>query len=728
MDVNKLQFAALLFLFYFITTNIYTQDNKNIYFLTLEELMDARVITASKFSEEIKDVPASVVIVNREEIERLGFTTLTEILQNIPGLYMIDDYYWLGSVNFGVRGFFSTGAFNDMIILVNGVNQMSDKYSDYPDVKINVNVESIERIEVIRGPMSVIYGSGAFMGAINIITTSEEQDVPKSIVSVGYGNYGRTKLNFKHSNQNNNLNYSVDLSYDKTDGIDNQFSDLTTNLDILEYVGLSKNATLKGQMDNARKYFHVALGFDGFFTDFSYAETQKDVFDAQPNYYGGSQLTTNAANMVLGYKKSLSDIFTFITKFGYYSHSHTLDYNIFRPNYYEIDAQNTHSCDFEFDGFLTFSENFNIEFGLYRRTILDILQISDFGYYGLEYAQGEIGLPDNETYSNSAVFTQVDYSPIQKLKLIGGLRVEFLDDYKMEYARGLISEDPAANCPPDSTCLRRIYNATLSPENNGVLFIPRIAALYTLNDNHVLKFMFGKAIKQPSFTENYRQLPNNGPQLKAADISTFEINYLGNYFNTFNINASIFYNSINNLISTTNIFNQETKEWEIFSSNSGTLKTKGFELGLIIKPSDDIIINLSGVYQNSQNLKSGYENITLGYSPKYLGYFNASYLFSHEASIAVLGRYISETETQWKTNSTVENGSRIGNKIKSYTIIDVNFRYNNIFDTNLFCDLKIGNIFDSVVRYPTTTSNIWANKGTLGFGREILFSFGYKIM
>lgn len=718
--------GVLLFLIFGIISNITAQEKKELFSLTLEELMNIKVITASKFVEDIKDIPASVVIVEREEIERLGYTTVQEILQSIPGLFMIDDYYWLGSVNFGVRGFFSTGPFNDMIILVNGVNQMSDKYSDYPDVKINVPVESIERIEVIRGPMSVIYGSGAFFGAINIITNKSSTGTPTSLVSVSYGNYGRKKLNFKYSGEKKELKYSINVAFDKTDGIDNPFSDITTKMGILDYVGIEKNSTISGQRDDSRKYFQIALDFENFFTDFSYAETQKDVFDGLPNYYGGSQMITNAVNFVLGYEKQFSRLFTGLARFGYYSHNHTLNYNVFRPNYYEIDAQQTHSYDFEINGIFNISEKLEILFGLYRRSVQDILQISDFGYYSLNAGQGEIGLPSDETYSNHAVFTQIKYSPFSKIKFVGGVRLELIDEYNMEYARGIITENPDDNRPPDSLGLRRIYKGTFTPENNGVLITSRLAAIYSFTNCQVLKLMFGQATKQSSFTENYKQLPEGNPQLNAASIRTFEINYIANYSDFLNVNASIFFNSIDNLISSTNIYHHTHREWHIYSSNSGKQETTGFELGLKIRPIKYLIMNISGVYQKSKNLKEGYKNITLGYSPELLGYFDISYLFNKDISIALLGRYIGEVETLWKTDDTPENGSRIGNKIDGYFIFDMNFRCNNILGTNIFTALKIGNILDIEVRYPTTTCNVWADKGTLGFGREILFSVGYK--
>ena len=70
------------------------QSNKTttLFDLPLNELMNVEITTAGKTREKIKDIPASVVIVTRKEIERYGYTTLTDILENVPGLYNIYSY------------------------------------------------------------------------------------------------------------------------------------------------------------------------------------------------------------------------------------------------------------------------------------------------------------------------------------------------------------------------------------------------------------------------------------------------------------------------------------------------------------------------------------------------------------------------------------------------------------------------------------------------------------
>ncbi|MCP4344671.1 MAG: Plug domain-containing protein [Desulfobacterales bacterium] len=159
--------------------------------ISLGDLLNLELTTAGKKAEKISDIPASVVVVTREDIKKYGYQTLTEILEHIPGLYNIDDYGWSGA-NFGVRGFW-TGFPKNVIFMINGVEQRFEANGDYKVRMMGVPVEAIERIEVIRGPMSVIYGTGAFFGAINIITGDLPDKEQLNMVSVSYGSENTQK-------------------------------------------------------------------------------------------------------------------------------------------------------------------------------------------------------------------------------------------------------------------------------------------------------------------------------------------------------------------------------------------------------------------------------------------------------------------------------------------------------------------------------------------------------
>src|SRR5204862_4390701 len=127
--------------------------------LTMEELMEIqvpKVYGASKLEQKTTEAPSSVSVVTSDEIKRHGYRTLAEVLQSVQGLYVSYDrnYAFLG-----MRGI-NLGDFNSrMLLLVDGHRMNSDLTDGaFIGTAFTVDVDLIDRVEVIRGPGSVLYG------------------------------------------------------------------------------------------------------------------------------------------------------------------------------------------------------------------------------------------------------------------------------------------------------------------------------------------------------------------------------------------------------------------------------------------------------------------------------------------------------------------------------------------------------------------------------------------
>ena len=132
---------------------------------------DTIVVTASGFEQKIEQAPASISVIDREEIETIRAVSITEILQNIEGVDVGDSVGKSGGAQISIRGM---GADNTLILIdgrrqntagsvtPNGFNETSTSFLP--------PVSAIERVEVVRGPMSTLYGSDAMGGVVNIIT------------------------------------------------------------------------------------------------------------------------------------------------------------------------------------------------------------------------------------------------------------------------------------------------------------------------------------------------------------------------------------------------------------------------------------------------------------------------------------------------------------------------------------------------------------------------------
>ena len=140
--------------------------------LSLEQLMNLkveRVYGASRHEQKVTDAPSSVSIVTADEIHQFGWRTLADILRSVRGFYASDDrnYTYLGT-----RGFQRPGDYNTRVLLLIDGHRMNDNVYDgaYFGRESMIATDAIERVEVIRGPSSSIYGSSAFFGVINIVT------------------------------------------------------------------------------------------------------------------------------------------------------------------------------------------------------------------------------------------------------------------------------------------------------------------------------------------------------------------------------------------------------------------------------------------------------------------------------------------------------------------------------------------------------------------------------
>jgi len=142
---------------------------KNLAELSLTELMDIPVYGASKYPQRRSEAPASVTTVTRKEIQRYGYRTLADILQSLPGFFVTDDrnYSYLG-----IRGFNRPGDYNTRFLLLLDGHRLNDPIYQMAPIGYDfpLDVDLIERVEVLRGPSFALYGSGAFFAVINVIT------------------------------------------------------------------------------------------------------------------------------------------------------------------------------------------------------------------------------------------------------------------------------------------------------------------------------------------------------------------------------------------------------------------------------------------------------------------------------------------------------------------------------------------------------------------------------
>ncbi|UCH94605.1 MAG: TonB-dependent receptor [Candidatus Aminicenantes bacterium] len=715
--------AVLIIVFFIAQASLFSQEKSEeaeskadkLFKMSLEELMNVKISTAGKTPERIGDIPASVVLITREDIEAYGYSTLTEILESIPGLYSLDDYSE-GGANFGVRGFWSGVANDNMIIMVNYISQVNDFESNYPLNKINIPVEAIDRIEVIRGPMSVVYGNGAFYGVINIITNDNTYG-PLSMIEGGIGTADTKKLFARVAGSEGDFNYVFNSSVYDTYGLDEPLINMTKNPSILSSLGVPLDSRTGGRLENNERYFNFSGLFKGFSVNVIYTEGKREFYFAFPSVDEGSYINKMSAQISVGYKKELSNSVSIEGKFNYSKSRNSYQYDHLFKGFYGIQEIDTNAWEGEFNIFISPWNNLDIAGGLYYRSVFDASNKYDLPSFGVPALENNyIFLVDGDCIVTQALFTQINYAPFDSLRLVAGVRLEQSPKYGLRKIQTVGDEPPVK--------LDAIY------DRDEVEIIPRFAALYYLNDRNIFKLLYGRAINRPSFAQNYlNSLLAQRKELEPESIQTFELNYISTISSRYTLNISLFRNVLNKLITRVVQFDDQGN-YASWSDNAGKMVTHGVELTLNTEPLDNFRIELSGTFQKTEDKRDLYENITKAYSPKLLGYLKASY-HTEWFTLAVTGNYVGAMETFWdETKTTPINsvlpGNRLGDRVNGYFVLGANLRLRYLFIYGLFLNIRCSNLLDEEIRYPTFTNNDWADRGTIGSGRTFLVTLGYK--
>jgi vitamin B12 transporter len=195
------------------------------------------VVTATRTAKPVGDVVADVTIIDKETIERAGAAGLADVLARVPGVEFARNGGIGNNTSLYVRG----GESRHTMVLVDGVRVDSQNTSGGATWS-SIPLAQIDRIEVVRGPSSAVYGSDAVAGVIQIFTKKGGAAFSPS-VSYGYGTFNTQKLDMAVSGMADQLDYSVGVSGASSDGF-NVRPIATANPDADGYLSNSANVRL----------------------------------------------------------------------------------------------------------------------------------------------------------------------------------------------------------------------------------------------------------------------------------------------------------------------------------------------------------------------------------------------------------------------------------------------------------------------------------------------------
>jgi len=520
------------------------------------------VFTASKFEQKVTEAPARTSIVTRDEIQRFGYRFLSEVLQSVPGFYLHNDRNY---ARLGVRGFNIPGDYNSRVLLLVDGHRTNENISDSADIDdmFLLDVDLIERVEVVRGPGSSLYGSNAFFAVVNVITRNG-RDLNGGEIAGSVGSDDTYQGRVSHGKRlANGVEYLVSGTYHESDGNDRvyarEFDDPTTNNgyyednDDREFGQLFGEIsfgdfTLQGAYINREK--HVPTGAFGTLYNDPNSYTRDKRAYADLKYQ--TQLENGGELMGRVYYDRYE--YTGDYPFDYADPGDPLDYVINK------DEGEGEWWGAEVQVAKELFERHRLTVGAEYRDSLKQAQ-KNYDVYGTYL---DI---DTDDYS-WALYAQDEFRIRDDLILSAGLRYDYFDTF-------------------------------------GSTTNPRLALIWSPMHGTTLKGIYGTAFRAPSAYELYydddgetQKAPDN---LEPEEIQTFEL-ILGQQLTPeLRGIASIFKNTIDNLV----VLDTDPADGLLVLDNRDDAKVKGAELELQGHWDSGWRGGLSYTYQNAESRSDG---------------------------------------------------------------------------------------------------------------------------
>ncbi len=173
--------------------------------------LDEVVVTATKTALPLNLAAKQVTVISRQEVERAPVRSIEDLLNYSAGVDILQRGPHGVQADITLRG----GSFDQTAILLNGVN-LTNPHTGHYSFDIPINLSDIERIEIVQGPSSLVYGASAFSGGVNIITKKDSES--NAFIKLEGGMHGLFGAEGRGSFSAENSNHSLSIGYKRSDG------------------------------------------------------------------------------------------------------------------------------------------------------------------------------------------------------------------------------------------------------------------------------------------------------------------------------------------------------------------------------------------------------------------------------------------------------------------------------------------------------------------------------
>ena len=478
--------------------------------MDLEQLLQVSVTGSTLRDESLKTVPAQVTVFTREQLDTLGLDYLHELIRLVPGFQVNRSADNPLNYTFSASGRRLGSRAREIVLVVDGRIYVDPRSSGADSAISLYPLANIERIEVIQGPGSALYGSGAFTGVINIISRRKTK-----ALSVAVGSNERRRADVHWSQESGAWQSSLYAHAYKDAGQDYRFVNGQTTDDPRDELGVD----LAVQHDNTRlQAAFYRVGAENFY-----------VLEKVRNGFNAFQQTSRQIN--LEQKFQLSDAWQANVSLGYMDTDQYLDALLVSEGALASISQPAS------DAAVLTKAVFNAK--AYKAAVTSDLSLSD-------RSSVQLGLDAQRASSDDAnAYTNFDLEQIVQ----GDYPVTYYGNFdNPTVVEAATSRDSAGAYTQLLHDLSADTRLTLGVrydyyEGVGNRASPRLGLVHQLNPEHSLKLLYGEAFRAPAFAET--KLMNNpfiagNPNLQHEVVSTWSLVWLGTWNKT-SSNLAAFY-------------------------------------------------------------------------------------------------------------------------------------------------------------------------------------------
>jgi outer membrane receptor protein involved in Fe transport len=617
--------------------------------------LDQIVVTAAKHETLVKDIPASVTIINSEQIElqNLPNGDIGDILRSVPGITTRRAYAPFPSYP-NIRGLGSDAT----VILVNGIPTNWEITQAIPP-------GNIDRVEIIRGPASALYGANASGGVINIILRQGKQEKSGSL-GVGYGNFDTWRLRGDAQGRVDKFSYAIAGSFEDSQGsrvVTNQVNPSITMIDDCDYdkKAVSMNTAYAFNSNSKLSFLY------NFFND-RYTRGRP---------YVGGDWDRHFAAVSLDHEFTDQVSLRAYTGFRYDDLLHLYDKG--RTNYDPNKKRYTDYYEIPMELSLTanIGANNRITTGFFYNQ-----QETEQDYHSW-YTNALLG-ENSYKVRTMAGYIQDMWKPVEALTITAGVRYDHWENYDNYFSN---------------------FSDTHPGDRTDDNISPKLGIKYNFSREMSVWTNYGMGFKPPTSAQLYDDRTSGGnprqanPDLKSETTQSWELGVEKWFGNAIQTNVVGFYNYTDDKIlswfDTNNIW---------VNKNIGGAKSYGVEFCAAWYLTDNWTLdanytyNLATIDENPSNPSQ--EGNYLPFSPKHKANIGISYKKANDYTISVFTRYLGDQYTN--DNNTTQNSSGVDLMMPDSFVVDLKAvkHFPVSWGSIKMLDLSLGidNLFDEEYR------------------------------